>query len=161
MKILAPMIVVILAVAAIAVLLSSSKPTVQQEPQKKLETVLPIPSQTPENIDYTASFQIFTNGTKRSFTAAMYHNLSDQAYLTSDDPEIVYVKSKITWQEFFDTLPFKVTPDCLTTGTGQKFCTNSISDLNFYLNGQLEPQTLNQYIQKGDVLIIKYENKNI
>lgn len=161
MKILAPVIVVILVVAAVAIFLSSSKPTVQQAPAQNIQTSLPVSSQAPKNIDYTASFQIFTNGTKRSFTTAMYHNLSDQAYLTSDDPEIVYVKSKITWQEFFDTLPFKVTPDCLTTGTGQKFCTNSTSALNFYLNGQLESQALNQYIQKGDVLIIRYENKDI
>ena len=110
-----------------------------------------------ESVNYRASFAIFTNGLNRSFTAAMYHNLSDDTFITSDNPNIVLVKKPgITWGEFFDTLPFSLKKDCLTTGTGQTFCTNETAVLQFYLNGERENDLLSREIKDGDRALITY-----
>lgn len=112
-------------------------------------------------VDYSASFAIFTNGTFRIFTAAMYHNLSKDAYIQVDNPNIVYVKKRgITWSDFFNTLPFKLTKDCLITGTKQTFCTNINERLRFYINGKEDANALNYQIEIGDQLLVTYGNEN-
>lgn len=107
---------------------------------------------------FTASFEIYTLGTKRTFTNSMYHNLSSDIYIESSDPSIIYVKKQnITWRDFFDTLPFSIDEECLVTGTKQTFCTNSQNTLNFYLNDNNHPEALDEIIKPNDLLIIKYE----
>ena len=110
-----------------------------------------------EEYEIKAAFVIFTNGTKRDFSALMYHNLSPDAYITAANPNIVTVTKKgIMWQQFFDTLPFKLTKECLTTGTKQTFCTGQAGVLKFYLNGALNNNILFTEINQGDKALITY-----
>lgn len=112
-------------------------------------------------VNKQASFAIFTNGTFRVFTASMYHNLSEDVFIQADNPNIVYVKkSGITWDDFFKTLPFKLTQDCLTTGTKETFCTGSNGTLKFYLNGERKEEVLDQEIQNGDKLLVTFGNES-
>lgn len=105
-----------------------------------------------------ASFEIYTNGTKRDFSANMYHELDPKAYIDPTPPyNIVIANPGTTWQEFFDTLPFSLSEDCLTTGTGQTFCNSSGASLHFYLNGVETETVLTEQIRSNDRLIIKYE----
>src|SRR3989344_3179598 len=68
---------------------------------------------TPTTVNITASFEIYTLGTKRIFTDGKYHNLSQDVYITTSDPSAVYVKkANITWSDFFETLPMKLSKDC-------------------------------------------------
>ncbi len=133
---------------------------------RSMQTALPSPTKsiaTPSlaPTDYSASFAIFTNGTFRIFTAAMYHNLSEAVYIQSDNPNIVHVKkANTTWDDFFKTLPFKLTKECLTTGTGQTFCTNEQATLKFYLNGQRDSDALQRVINPGDQLLISYGSED-
>ena len=114
-------------------------------------------SETPEKVDIKASFAIFTNGTVRTFTAVMYHNLSPDVYITAENPNIVVVeKEGITWQEFFDTLPFKLTKNCLITGTKQTFCTDDSGILKFYLNGTRDGDLLDREINNTDETLITF-----
>ncbi|OGK17480.1 hypothetical protein A2774_05545 [Candidatus Roizmanbacteria bacterium RIFCSPHIGHO2_01_FULL_39_12c] len=114
-----------------------------------------------ETIDYKASFAIFTNGVFRVFTAAMYHNLSSDAFIQADNPNIVHVKKNgITWDDFFKTLPFKLTKDCLTTGTGETFCTGRDGSLKFYLNGVGNDNLLDTIITSGDRVLITFGKEN-
>lgn len=107
--------------------------------------------------NFTATFEIYTLGTKRIFTQAMYHRQSEDVFLTNDDPSIVHVqKPNTTWTQFFDTLPFSLNKDCLVTGTGQKFCSNENAKLHFYLNGVESPDALDQIIKPDDHLKIEY-----
>src|SRR3989344_516440 len=111
-------------------------------------------------IDKQASFAIFTNGTFRVFTASMYHNLSQDVFIEGSNPNIVKIKKEgITWNDFFQTLPFKIAKDCLTTGTGQTFCTGQNGTLKFYLNGRLEQEALDKKIEQGDKLLISFGNE--
>ena len=108
----------------------------------------------------TAEFEIFTNGVKRDFTASMYHNLSPVAYIDKSNPNEVIVEGDgVTWQEFFDTLPFNINKTCLTTGTGEKFCSGDKGVLEFFLNGENSPDALNKIISQEDVLEVRFTSQ--
>ncbi|MBI4009511.1 hypothetical protein HY357_04705 [Candidatus Roizmanbacteria bacterium] len=112
-------------------------------------------------VDHKASFAIFTHGTFRIFTAAMYHNLSEDVFIQADNPNIVHVKKAgTTWDDFFKTLPFKLTKSCLTTGTGETFCNGQNGTLRFYLNGVKTDNLLDTEIQNGDKTLISFGNEN-
>lgn len=90
----------------------------------------------------------------------MYHNLSPNVYIESENPNIVIVtKIGTTWQGFFNTLPMKLTVDCITTGTEETFCTTGTKKLKFYLNGKLEENLLGIEIKNGDKALISYGNE--
>ena len=107
--------------------------------------------------DFTATFEIFTFGTRRDFTARMYHNQSPHVFIESTNPSVIYIKKPgITWRDFFDTLPFSLDENCLVTGTEQVFCTEENNKLRIFLNEVEKPLVLGQEIQPGDVLRVEY-----
>lgn len=111
--------------------------------------------------DIKASFAIFTNGTFRIFTASMYHNLSEDAYIESSNPNTVHVKKTgLTWNDFFSTLPFKLTSKCLTTGTKETFCTGNGGSLKFYINGEQNNNALGMEINEDDKLLVTFGNES-
>ncbi len=111
-------------------------------------------------INKKAGFAIFTNGTFRIFSAKMYHNLNKNVFIESSNPNIIYIqKENITWDNFFKTLPFKLSNDCLTTGTGETYCDGKSGTLKFYLNGVLQPDTLNKVINQNDKLLVSFGNE--
>ncbi len=110
-----------------------------------------------EVTDFTASFEIITNGTKRVFTQAMYHNQSPDAYIDGSDPNSVRVKkSGTTWDDFFKTLPFSLTKECLITGTKQTFCSSETKQLRFFINDVEVPDALDVEIGAGDHLRVVF-----
>lgn len=112
-------------------------------------------------VDKTAKFAIYTHGTLRVFTASMYHNLSEDVYISSESPNVVRIKKAgISWDDFFQTLPFNLTKNCLTTGTGETFCTNQKGTLKFYLNGVKADDFLTREIEQGDKALITYGYEN-
>lgn len=114
-----------------------------------------------EEVNIKASFLIFTNGTKRDFSASRYHNLTDYVYLVTENPTTIHAKKKgVTWGDFFGTLPMKLTENCLTTGTGQLFCSNGFETLKFYLNGVKTEGVLGKEIKDGDKFLISYGEDN-
>ncbi len=127
------------------------QPSVSKSPTSKQD----------ETVDYKASFAIFTNGTFRVFSGTMYHNRSDDVFIQADNPNVVLIKkSEIVWNDFFATLPFKLTKDCLTTGTGETFCSNTNSKLRFYLNGKEDSDAFDKQINDSDRLLVTYGNEN-
>jgi hypothetical protein len=107
--------------------------------------------------EYTARFEIYTNGTKRIFTDSKYHRQSADIYIENPDPHLMYVKKpNLTWNDFFKTLPFSVKKECLVTGTKQTFCNTETKRLYFYLNGQEEPDALDKVILANDSLRVEY-----
>lgn len=120
-------------------------------------SVVTLPPTQIQKVDYQAGFAIFTNGLFRIFTAVMYHNRSADVYIEAKNPNIIQVKKKdVTWGYFFDTLPFKLTKDCLTTGTKETFCTSDKAQLSFYLNGIKTDNLLDLEIKRGDRALITY-----
>lgn len=124
-----------------------------------VNTTLNSPNPSVQNQLQLASFLIFTNGTKRDFSDTKYHYQSDAAFITDANPAIIeIVKPAITWGEFFATLPapFKITDECLFTGTGQQFCTSGNRVLKFYVSGKKVTKILSQPIESGQQLLISY-----
>lgn len=114
-----------------------------------------------EFLERHASFLIFTNGTRRVFTAAMYHNLSEDVFIEAGNPAVVHVKKiGITWQGFFDTLPVELSKTCLVTGTKETFCNTTTRSLKFFLNGERVENFLDMEIQHGDWALISYGIEN-
>lgn len=152
---LAVTIVILIAVAGILALFLFNKDNKVSTPSNVTEE--PADIQVEKDIERKAAFAIFTNGTFRIFSASMYHNLSQDAYITAENPNVVIVKKQgVTWGEFFNTLPFKLTSDCLTTGTKQTFCTNDNQSLKFFINGKREDAALGAEIKDGDRLLVTY-----
>jgi hypothetical protein len=131
-------------------------PTLVETPRPQVSELVNSQEETPE---FTASFEIQTNGIKRVFTQAMYHNLSPDVFIASSDPSTIVVKKAgVTWDDFFKTLPFSLTKNCLTTGTKQTFCSSESKALRFYLNDKEMPAALDSLIEANDHLRVTYEN---
>ena len=147
-------------VIIIVVLLAAQALTKSQNRQAALPNQQTQTSPTPvqnQKVDLTASFTIVTEGITRNFSAKMYHNLSPDVYIESPDPIVVHVKSKgIAWNDFFKTLPMKLTKDCLTTGTYETFCTGENGTLRFYLNGNEDKDLLDREIKENDKALIQF-----
>lgn len=153
---LVSIVVIIILVPVFAFVFFSNKPNSSVEPSF---STLPesIKASSAPIVDVQASFAIFTNGTFRVFTANMYHNLSQDAYIEASNPNIVRVKkSGTTWNSFFSTLPFKLTSECLTTGTKETFCSGNKGTLKFYINGEKSTNALSQEIKDGDKLLVTF-----
>lgn len=133
----------------------------KKEAKKAGSTIIPPTiSVTPTTIKYKASFTIFTNGTFRIFTDPRYHNLSTDVFIEDGNPNVVNIKKAgTTWDDFFKTLPMELTKECLTTGTGQAFCSGENGTLKFYINGELEPNALSKGIKEGDRLLVSFGNE--
>ncbi len=117
------------------------------------------PTPTPfseEKVNIKATFTIITGNITRSFKAEKYHNLSPDVYIEASDPNIVHVtKTGITWNDFFKTLPMKLSKDCLVTGDGENLCSDKGS-LKFYLNDVEDKDLLDKEIRDDDKALIIY-----
>src|SRR3989344_1728519 len=129
------------------------KPEQKQESINRPESAEPLPSM----VDWSASFAIFTNGIFRVFTNRMYHNLSGDAYIEALNPNVVRVKKQgTTWADFFESLPFELTEECLVTGAKETFCPAGGRYLKFYLNGEEDAQALRREIRDQDKLLVSF-----
>ncbi len=156
-------VVVVLIVAIGVYLFSSNKYDVKLESQSTVTNEISNNqiAKDQESLSHEATFAIYTNGTFRIFTSAMYHDLSEDVYITSANPNLVHVKKKdLTWNDFFKTLPFKLTKDCLTTGTGETFCSGKDEELKFYINGNKNPDALEEIVGEGDMLLVSFGNES-
>lgn len=136
--------------------------------QTQTNTVQNIPIPTPTfldekvdpdsiGVDIKASFAIMTGNIERSFKAEKYHNLSPDVYIEASDPTVVHVKKAgITWDDFFKTLPMKLTKECLTTGDEETFCEGKGGSLKFFLNDIEDKDLLDKEIKEGDKALIKF-----
>ncbi len=139
------------------IFLSNKQTAPESSSSKNNTSMATTETSTTQITDTKASFAIFTNGTFRVFTASMYHNLSEDAYIDSSNPNIVHVKKAgTTWNDFFSTLPFKLTSECLTTGTKEIFCTGNRGTLKFYINGEQKNNPLTQEIEESDKLLVTF-----
>ena len=110
-----------------------------------------------EKIDIKASFTIITDKITRSFKAEKYHHQSLEVYIENPDPTIVHVTKKgVTWDDFFKTLPMKLSKDCLVTGDGETLCNSKNGNLKFYLNDVETPDLLDKEIKNGDKILIEF-----
>lgn len=132
--------------------------TLFNKPQTQTQqTPTTSPTTQDQQVNIKATFTIITGNITRSFKAKKYHNNSPDVYIESSDPTIVHVtKSGITWDDFFKTLPMKISKDCLITGDSESLCTEKQGTLKFYLNDLETPDLLDKEIKAGDKALIKF-----
>lgn len=153
MKALTISIVVIAALLGVGAIILFNR---SETPPQVTQTPSPTP-QIEEKVDIKASFTIITGSIARSFKAEKYHNKSPDVYIEASDPTIIHVKKAgITWDDFFKTLPMKLTKQCLTTGDGETFCDGKGGGLKFYLNDIADKDLLDKEIKEGDKALIKF-----
>ncbi len=153
-------IVVALFIAGYFIYSNLGKKTIDISGQKASKNQGSQTSTTPQIVDKQASFAIFTNGTFRVFTATMYHNLSPDVFIEASSQNVIQIKKDgSTWNDFFSTLPFKLTRECLTTVTRQTFCNGLNGTLKFYINGIRNDDALSNKINHGDKMLITYGNE--
>lgn len=127
-----------------------------QAPQTIVDSS-PTPTVLDEKVNIQASFTMITGNITRSFKTEKYHNQSADVYIENPDPTTVYVKKKdITWDDFFKSLPMKLTKDCLITGDGETLCNQKQGSLKFFLNDSEDPNFLDREIKEGDKALIKF-----
>ena len=154
MRVLPAVLTVSLIVILFGVLLLSKSSPPKQLP---IDNPIPSPSAAIQDVDFQATFTIITDNITRSFKNPKYHNKSPDVFITLDNPSVVNVKKAgITWGNFFDTLPMKLTKDCLITGDGERLCDNENGSLKFYLNETEDKNLLNKKIQNNDQALIKF-----
>lgn len=130
----------------------------QTTPQPISPTVQP--TNEPKTLEIKATFKIVTDRITRNFSNPKYHKRSADVFIQADDPSIIYVKkSGITWQNFFDTLPMKLTKECLTTGDGETFCNQKGGSLKFYLNNIEDQDLLDKEIKEKDQILVKFSSQ--
>lgn len=160
MKAAGVVIGIIVLIAAAYFLTTGNKPPQDFESanQNTEDPITQSPKAVEKKGEIKASFAIFTNGTFRIFTDSMYHNLSEEIFIESSNPNIIHVRKEYaTWDDFFQTLPFKLDHECLTTGTGQTFCTGENGTLRFYINGEdSSGDALPKIINNNDKLLVTY-----
>jgi hypothetical protein len=150
-------IVVILLVVVGGVYFLTTSQLTPSEENLSTSTRPPAAVETKQFEPFTATFEIHTNGTKRIFTDPRYHTLSEEVFITSENPaEIQVHKEGTTWADFFTTLPMQLSADCLVTGTGQTFCTSDSGTLRFYINDVEDANALTKEIASGDHLKVEY-----
>jgi|GEM_PF-1149322 len=137
----------------------SKKKGVNPSQEKVIEITQKI-SVTSEPVSKEATFEIYTHGTKRIFTLPMYHNLSEDVYIEASSPNTIHIRQEaVTWDDFFETLPFNLTSECLTTGLKETYCTNDANALTFYINEDEVKNALQKEIKDGDALRVTYGKK--
>lgn len=150
----------VILIVGFAVFLLRQSPRQNSQQKVSKPSVSPAQSFDSKPTDIQAMFAIVTNGTKRSFSAPMYHNLSQDAFIEAENPGVIRIKrAGITWNDFFATLPFSLTPECLTTGTKETYCTNEEGALKFYLNGLESADALDREIKQGDSLLVTFDQQ--
>ncbi len=111
-----------------------------------------------EKVNISASFKIVTGNITRSFVASKYHHQSPDVYIEASDPSVAHVtKSGIIWADFFNSLPMKLTKDCLTTGDGETLCDGQGGSLKFYLNDIEDKNLLDKEIKEGDKILVTFK----
>jgi hypothetical protein len=154
MKILAIALITIAVIIGGFLLLTKGA---EEKVEKSRETITT--TETTSEKELQATFGIFTNLTFRVFSDAKYLNQSAEVYM--DSANIVTVKKEgTTWDDFFKTLPMELTKECLTTGTGQVFCSGDKEKLRFFINGGEDPDALDKVIKKDDELLVSFGDKS-
>ena len=92
-------------------------------------------------VHWHADFALYIRGERYDFGQERFvsdeeDELSENVHLHGARVSVVHVhREGTTWREFFDSLGFELTDQCLTTPEGEQFCDSEAERLSFVLNG--------------------------
>lgn len=109
-----------------------------------------------------SDFLMILAGKKIDFTADKYQSnegteLNPDIHLHAKQGSVMHRQADgVTIGQFFDSLGFKYTHDCLTTDAGTEYCSNASEQLQLYVNGTLNLTGPNYVPQDLDRILIVY-----
>ena len=92
-------------------------------------------------VHWHADFALYIRGERYDFGQERFvsdeeDELSENVHIHGARVSVVHVhREGTTWREFFDSLGFELTDQCLTTPEGEQFCDSEAERLSFVLNG--------------------------
>ena len=92
-------------------------------------------------VHWHADFALYIRGERYDFNQTRFFStadeeLSENVHIHEPYHAIVHVhREGTTWREFFDSLGFDLTDQCLTTPEGEQHCASNDEQLSFILNG--------------------------
>ncbi len=92
-------------------------------------------------VHWHADFALYIRGERYDFGQERFvsdeeDELSGNIHLHGERSSVVHVhREGTTWREFFDSIGFELTDQCLTTPEGEQFCDSEAERLSFVLNG--------------------------
>ena len=92
-------------------------------------------------VHWHADFALYIRGERYDFNQERFisdedDEVSGNVHIHNPRYSVVHVhREATTWREFFDSLGFELTDQCLTTPEGEQFCTSGSERLSFVLNG--------------------------
>ncbi len=93
-----------------------------------------------QSVHWHADFALYIRGERYDFNQERFissteDELSENVHIHESYLVVHVHREGTTWREFFDSLGFELTDQCLTTPEGEQFCTSGTERLSFILNG--------------------------
>ncbi len=94
-----------------------------------------------QSVHWHADFALYIRGERYDFNQPRFisdeaDELSGNVHIHNPRHHVVHVhREGTTWREFFDSLGFELTDQCLTTPDGERLCASDTERLSFVLNG--------------------------
>ena len=93
-----------------------------------------------QSVHWHADFALYINGERYDFNQERFlsttdEELSENVHLHEPFLVVHVHREGTTWREFFHSLGFELTDQCLTTPEGDQYCTSETERLSFIVNG--------------------------
>ncbi len=117
-------------------------------------------------VHWHADFALYIRGERYDFNQERFvsdeeDELSENVHIHGERYNVVHVHLEgTTWREFFDSLGFELTDQCLTTPAGEQFCDSEAERLSFVLNGVRLDAMAFQDITNIDRALISFGNES-
>jgi hypothetical protein len=122
-----------------------------------------------DNVDKVhvhSDFVLFLGGAEVDLSADKHQSKSEQIlhahiHLHDNNDEIIHRHDHgVTLEEFFGSIGFDLTPDCITNDTGTLFCTDDSNELMVFVNDERVEDFVNYVNQEEDRILIYFGTKD-
>jgi hypothetical protein len=99
--------------------------------------------------------------TKDEYQTTNTQELHDSIHLHDNVGNVIHRHADdVTLSEFFGSLGFTLTNDCITTSAGEKFCTDDTNELMVFVNDERIENPADYVNQEEDQILIYHGNRN-
>lgn len=131
------------------------------------ETTHPVGyADSPEEVHVHSDFIVFIDGATYDFTEDKYQTTSAQqkhahVHLHDNVGHIIHRHDHgVTLGDFFSSLDFTLTDECITTDTGETFCTDDANELVLYVDGIPTTTIASHVNRERERLLLYYGDPN-
>lgn len=110
------------------------------------------------SVHWHADFSVTINGNRIDFNKQKYMVQSEYVHLERGDGTTIHKHATgVTLADFFESIGWELTDECLRTDTGDEYCSGDGGELRIVVNGD-EIDAPGEYkIRDGDQIRVVYE----